>query len=221
MIVACVKWGTRYGDEWVLRLRAMVARNLTIQHRFVCLTDKPIDGVECVPLVSNLTGWWAKLELFRNFTGPVLYLDLDVVVTRSIDVIVEVANSDPTRLWMRDDFSYSLRNPKPLDAAQRRFLGGHGTCNSSVMAWHAEAMRDVWDSLDERAMAEVHGDQNYLSQKLWPDRIGLIPDAYIESYKYGRLHGRPTAPVMVFHGKPKMDELDRSSELRRIWEEAA
>ena len=44
--VACLKWGTRYSADYVNNLRAMVARNLTVAHRFLCITDDP-SGVEC------------------------------------------------------------------------------------------------------------------------------------------------------------------------------
>ena len=37
--ILCMKWGTKYGPEYVNRLHSMVRRHLTIPHRFVCLTD--------------------------------------------------------------------------------------------------------------------------------------------------------------------------------------
>ena len=43
MIVACVRTGKRYGVEYVARLKAGVARHLTMPHRFMCLTDRPRD----------------------------------------------------------------------------------------------------------------------------------------------------------------------------------
>ena len=38
-VILCMKWGTKYGPEYVNRLYAMVRRNLTGDFRFVCLTD--------------------------------------------------------------------------------------------------------------------------------------------------------------------------------------
>jgi hypothetical protein len=224
LTVACVKWGTRYSEVWARRLQSMVARHLSIPHRFVCLTDESVPGIDCVKLETALTGWWTKLELFKpgRFVGDVLYLDLDVVVTQSIDEIVSSARADQHKLWMRDDFSYSLRNPRrDLDIDTRRLLGGPGVCNSSVMAWHSDNMRAIWDEFDPAVMKVLHGDQNYISRLLWPDRIGFLPDALVGSYKYGQLRHEPMAPVMVFHGSPKMDELPRSNPLRQIWQDAA
>ena len=52
-IVLCMKWGTKYGPEYVNRLYGMTRRHLSGAFRFVCLTDST-DGVrpevECFPL---------------------------------------------------------------------------------------------------------------------------------------------------------------------------
>ena len=37
--ILCMKWGTKYGPEYVNRLYAMVRRHLSGDFRFVCLTD--------------------------------------------------------------------------------------------------------------------------------------------------------------------------------------
>jgi hypothetical protein len=51
--ILCMKWGTKYGPEYVNRLYAMVRRHLSGDFRFVCLTDST-EGirseVECFPI---------------------------------------------------------------------------------------------------------------------------------------------------------------------------
>ena len=37
--ILCMKWGTKYGPEYVNRLYAMVRRHLSGDFNFVCLTD--------------------------------------------------------------------------------------------------------------------------------------------------------------------------------------
>jgi len=37
--VICIKWGDLYSSDYVNKLYAMVERNITRDHRFVCLTD--------------------------------------------------------------------------------------------------------------------------------------------------------------------------------------
>lgn len=78
--IACVEHGDYQGrgQEYVDKLAAMVARNLTVPHRFVC--HRP-----------TLPGWWGKVELFQagRFEGRVLFLDLDTIVTGPLDELVQ------------------------------------------------------------------------------------------------------------------------------------
>lgn len=220
--VLCVKWGRKYGPEWVLRLRAMVARHLSIPHEFVCITDEPVEGVQCLPLTCDLPGWWQKLGMFQPgfLPGEKLYLDLDVVITGELDSLVMAARSDRAKLWVRDDFSYSLRRPRVLGGAARRLLGGAGTVNSSVMIWYGDSCSDVWTHFQRAHMDELHGDQNHISRVLWPQKISFLPDEAVRSYKYHVLRGALGGSVVVFHGEPKMADLSRDNPLRQAWEQA-
>jgi hypothetical protein len=167
------------------------------------MTENPVPGVTCVPFNNDLPIWWSKLGLFRKgyFYGPTLYLDLDVVVTGPITPLLEAAATDKTQLWGIDDFSYSLRRPKQSMAPEtRRLLGGVGTINSSVMLWDGVDLSDVYDDFTPAVMDELHGDQNWITQRLWPDRISLLPDGTVASYKY---HAGQVFPIVVFHGDPK------------------
>lgn len=223
MRVICVKWGAKYGAEWVLRLRNMVARHLPIPHQFVCVTDSPVDGVDCMPLVCDLPHWWQKVGLFQPglFGGDNLYLDLDVVVRDSIEKLSRCLDGDRTRLWALDDFSYSLVTPKQgMGDDTRRLLGGNGTINSSVMLWNGDAAKRVWTRFTPEIMDVLHGDQNWITQALWPDKINLIPPGIACSFKYHIQRDGSSAPLVVFHGNPKVPDLPRSNALRQLWEAA-
>ena len=37
--VLCMKWGRRYGPDYVNTLYSMLRRHLSVGHRLVCLTD--------------------------------------------------------------------------------------------------------------------------------------------------------------------------------------
>ncbi len=218
MRVICVKWGDKYGPEWVYRLRAMVERNLHLDYEFVCMTDQPIDDVDCVPCADGLPGWWAKVGLHEpgKFPGTNLYLDLDVVITDSLDGIMDELQDD--KVVAPDDFSYSLINKKQgIGPDMRRLLGGDGTVNSSVMIWKDDAGRDVWDKFTPEKMDEVHGDQNWLTQALWPEQLALLPKKWVCSYKYHVMRGAEVAPIVVFRGNPKVTELSKQDPLMLAW----
>jgi hypothetical protein len=40
--VVCMKWGDKYGPEYVNKLYSMVRRHLHKEYRFICLTDTTI-----------------------------------------------------------------------------------------------------------------------------------------------------------------------------------
>ena len=51
--VLCMKWGTKYSADYVNTLYSMVARNMSIDFRFVCLTEDGAglhEKVEVFPL---------------------------------------------------------------------------------------------------------------------------------------------------------------------------
>ncbi len=222
MKVVCIKWGNKYPAEYVTRLRDGVARNLPIPYDFICFTENPVDGVECKALPTELPSWWSKLGLFKPgvLEGDILYLDLDVVITDSLLPLVALLYKSPG-LWARDDFSYSLLNPRQgLSKEQKNLLGGDGTINSSVMLWRWGVVHDVWNKFTPEVMNVCHGDQNFISQTLGKQRISFIPDEMIGSYKYGQLRGEPIRPIMVFHGSPKPSDLHKSHPLRVTWEAA-
>jgi hypothetical protein len=220
MRVVCVKYGDKYGKEYVTRLRNMVARHLPCAHEFVCYTEKPVEGVTCEPLPSELPGWWAKVGLLRPGlgTGPHMYLDLDVVGRANLS---EFIRPDDGKVWALDDFSYSLRAPRShIDEATRRLLGGVGTCNSSVMFWHGDAGRKAWDEFTPTVMNELHGDQNWITRALWPHTLALYPPGLASSYKYHWMRDDQFGAVVVFHGDPKPPALSPSNPLRKLWEAA-
>ncbi len=100
--VICMKWGTKYGAEYVNRLYNMVSRHLSLPFQMVCLTDNPegIDSnVKCYPIPelqfpqsvpTNLPErGWKKLTTFKpelyDLKGIALFLDIDIVIVDNID----------------------------------------------------------------------------------------------------------------------------------------
>ena len=76
--VICIKWGTKFGAEYVNRLYHMVEKNLQIPHRFVCFTDNTeglAEGIETREL--------------PHLDGTALFLDLDIVIRSSLDPFFE------------------------------------------------------------------------------------------------------------------------------------
>lgn len=101
--VVCMKWGDKYGNNYVVTLRNMVARNLSRPHRFVCFTD--FEGGELPPDIETLPlppcpvvpgrerEAWRKLSLLNahlgDLTGTTLFLDLDLIIVDALDPLFD------------------------------------------------------------------------------------------------------------------------------------
>ena len=100
--IVCMKWGTKFGPQYVNKLYKMVEKNLTLPHRFVCFTDnkKGLDkGIETFPLPEVIfedgpERGWRKLGIFSkklgDLKGEALFLDLDTLILRNIDDFFKV-----------------------------------------------------------------------------------------------------------------------------------
>lgn len=184
LTVACLNWRDYLGrgQEYVDKLRRGVERHLSEPHEFRVVTEDD--------LPAGRKGWFNKLHLLEMFDGEALYLDLDVIVSGSLDPFVAQLRSDPSRIWARDDWSYPVTQPRH---------GREATINSSVMLWRGRRDMTGADAL----IPVTHGDQGIITQLFWPDGIGLLPGDWVRSFKYDVMRGRPPGPVTVFHGDPK------------------
>lgn len=74
LTVVCVRWGDKYGPDYVERLASGVRRNMHRRYTFVCFTDDvpALDGMTGVVARTTGTccggwkGWWHKAFLFSR-----------------------------------------------------------------------------------------------------------------------------------------------------------
>jgi hypothetical protein len=179
VLICCVKTGTAYSDDYVRHLRDGVARCCPVPHEFVCLTEAPVDGVDCRPLSVPLPKWWAKLSVFE-MRRPLVYLDLDVVMVGDLKPLLD---------W--DGFGV-IRNP---------WLPGY---NSSVLKLTGNE-GFVWDRFTPGVMASFRGDQDWLNVA-YPN-APTFPPAWFPSWKIAKLFKLdappPDAIAVNMHGFPK------------------
>ena len=190
LTVVCLNWNDYLGRgrEYVDKLHAGVTRHVTSSFKFIEVTE--------ADLPEGRAGWFNKLHLLEMFDGDVLYIDLDVILTGNIDHLVYLAQTDRTRIWARDDWSYPVTKPR---------YGKEATINSSVMLWSGR--RDM-GGVTAEMIRDTHGDQGIITQLFWPDRIGLLPNESIKSYKYDvRDRGVKPEPIVVYHGQPKPHQM--------------
>jgi hypothetical protein len=107
-VIICIKWGEKFGPEYVNRLYGMVRRNITGDFRLICFTDRSEglrEEIEPYPLPElgcehpkRTWGKWPKTALWGKelfgLSGPVLFVDLDSVIVDNIDGYFEYGDED-------------------------------------------------------------------------------------------------------------------------------
>lgn len=180
--VACVyvKGEYPYTPEYVTRLYGMVTRWIDRPFRFVILTDQPWlfqPPVETIPIVK-LRGFapWTKLELFnpaRDWTGRVLYLDLDVLLVAPLAPLLDTPPSfrdDRPAPFVITADPPTRANPRTQDSFGRTIIRRF---NSSVMAWDSHAADELYTEWAPSIVQRLSGDQDWIGQQLpgavtWP-----------------------------------------------------
>ncbi|WP_296889727.1 hypothetical protein [Thiobacillus sp.] len=214
-----MKWGTLYPAGYVNKLYGMVRRNIQGPLRFVCLTDDPSgvrSEVECLPCPTvalqppyNNTGWrkialWAR-EL-PGMDGDWLFLDLDVIVTGSLD-----------------DF-FSFAPEKSFVVMQNWTQPGRGIGNTSVFRFRVGQHPYIYDRLVpefKTILAQHKIEQIYISRTI--SEMAFWPDAWCVLFKthcvppmplrWWKTPTRPaTARVIAFPGDPNPHDA-----VRGIW----
>ncbi|HEX5737341.1 MAG TPA: glycosyltransferase [Hydrogenophaga sp.] len=213
--VLCIKWGKKYGPEYVNKLHNMVGRNLKRPFRFVCLTDDaagidPRIEVKPIPAIGfdefdQRKPWtfghgWLKLTSFANplydLQGRTLFLDLDIVILDSLDPFFDQKGEFIViKEWDKSD----------------------GTGNTSAYIYTIGAHTDALDHLKNNypaSIADVRNEQEFITGYLSRQgKLSYWPEAWCRSFKRHCLRRGlmgwfappvipPGARIIAFHGKP-------------------
>lgn len=134
--VVCVKWGKKYGPDYVNKLYHGVQKYLTEgPYDFTCFTENPDgldDGIKVVPLAENWTGWWGKATLFSDtgIEGRLLYIDLDTVITGSLNDLARYRGT------------FAVMGTSDLECEKAK--DGY---NTSIIAWHSDFGKEIYGVL--------------------------------------------------------------------------
>lgn len=188
-----------YTDKHVHIHKNMLERNITIPFKYVCITDEPVEGIECVPLwdiCTDLGGCYNRLYVYSKDMKDILgerfmYTDLDVVITSNIDHIV----------GRTEDFVINSYKPLQTDVKYaQKYNGG-------MILMDAGARSHVWDDFDpylsphfiEKKTLErqcIGSDQAWASLMLDNEALFTEEDGVYEMRQAGR--ELPENACMVF-----------------------
>jgi len=170
----CVCTGNKYPDQYVNILYNMVSRH-TSNFTFYCVTDQPRGlkpEIQQVIIKDVFPTWWNKVHIFNKdmpFQGTVLYLDLDVVIFRSIE-----------KLW-----DFSPNNFAIIQDFNRCRIKNYHVKNSSAMKWMHGKYHHLYEKFcnsQNDIMRRYRGDQDYLTAEV-KDAV-TWPTTWIMSYKW-------------------------------------
>ena len=201
-VVSVYKPGGGFSDDYVTRLRDGVKEFCSAPHKFVCLTNKNLEGIECIPLLENRVGYWNKLEVFRKglFAGPVVYLDLDTIIINDVTDVLTFPH--------RFTAGYNFKR-KHVGSMASWFMAFDGRDDYSYLF---DGYRTGTPEEYEQGWARW-GDQGYTQdhlQREWTSIDELFPGR-CASYKWEiRQSGKiPTGvSFVVFHGKPRPHQVN-------------
>ncbi|MEC8294735.1 MAG: glycosyl transferase, partial [Pseudomonadota bacterium] len=179
--VVCINWGTKYGAPYVNRLFEMVKANITPPFRFVCFTDNRdrfLPEIDCFDLPEmpgfmpqNTLGQWPKSRLWApelgDLDGPFLFIDLDVVITGSLDPFFEFG--------AEEDVVVALNAAKPL----------HRLGQTSIyrMPVGALAPLQALFAADPQAVADKYRFEQHFVTKNAPNGVKFWPKDWVQHFR--------------------------------------
>jgi hypothetical protein len=207
----------------------MVTRNLSVPHRFVCITDDPagIDSdIETKPMPFFDLPERMRFHPFRrmfifreelfDLLGPTLHLDLDLVITGSL-----------VPLW-------EFKPESNFVVAENWTQKGKGIGNMSVFRYHIGGLPHIWEKFSSApdGMMETYGNsQTFVCRTL--GAVDFFPANWCLSFKHSLLppwpfnffvsaHLPQDCKVVAFTGKPDihdvlLDQWPESNPIKKIY----
>lgn len=206
--IVCLKWGNKYGPEYVNRLYRAVQRHTTQPFQFWCLTEDAagfLPDIKALPLPNpdRLDSWWNKISLFSPDNGlpvgrQIFYIDLDTLIVNNIDELLSVTHV-PEIVMLRDFYHGIAKSA--------------GQLGSGLMSWRHGQYTHIWQKFMQDpeaavASAHPHGDQHWIESQVsawycWQD---LFPGAVVSFKMHCQSGIPPGAKIICYHGRPSIPE---------------
>jgi tetratricopeptide (TPR) repeat protein len=208
--VVSVKWGKKYGADYVNKLYRGVLKFLTeVEFDFYCFTEDPSgleEGIKVIPLAENWTGWWGKATLFSDtgLEGRLLYIDLDSVITGELNELA------------RYQGAFAVMGTSDLECEKAK--DGY---NTSIISWHSGFGKEIYSVL-----------KKYYKQTLkficrfdfWTEMMvknaglvqDLFPGMFLDYLTYCKDHVPEGCRMVCFPREPKPHDY-KSDWIRELW----
>ncbi len=211
--IICMKWGSRYGPEYVNRLFTSIKRHTKRTTKVYCFTDD-MEGINtniiCKPLpkikLPNAISFtpWRKLSIWQyplyGIKGDVLFLDLDLVITGNLDQFFDYK---PGNYCVIENWTQKGQNI------------GNTSCFRLPVGKYASIFTE-FQKEPTKYWKKYHIEQIYLSDKI--KNQAFWPSDWCKSFKHDLLPRWPyriweasklpkATSIVAFTGKPDPDDV--------------
>jgi hypothetical protein len=215
-IITVLKKSKDFDEEYVYPLIRQLDRHLHLPYSFWCYASEDVNfspeykkRIRVLPFMRSYPEpyYWYKIELFGRFLGPSLFLDLDTVVTGSLEPLAKAI--------------YSLG---PEEFMMLRAFNDFRKWASGVMGWNSPCPF-LFNAYDATVPKAFHLEQDFLFVQLSSVRgWGLrAVDEFVgvKSYKNHVRSSRDIsgASLICFHGKPRPKECLAEPWVAEAWKE--
>ena len=211
--IICMKWGSRYGPEFVNKLYKAIQRNTKRKTRLYCFTDNVIGinkEVICKPLPKidlpdaiSLTPW-RKLSVWQypleDLKGDVLFLDLDLVITGSLDTFFDFK---PGKYCVIENWTQLGKNIGNTSCF--RFPVGK---YNYIFEKFQENQKEIWRKY---RIEQIFLSTEIKNQVFWPSewcksfKHNLLPKWPLRIWQSAKLPKQTS--IVAFTGKPDPDDV--------------
>lgn len=208
-------------QSWVQKIQKSISRNLSIEHKHICFTDDELDFCETIkfdPALPNPgEGYWYKTNLYRDLpqtVGPCLYFDLDMVISGSLDTLVESLLDNTTN----EKEIWGARSPfVPAGLPESDYF------NSSILFWKNNP-NHLWEKFLTKSpkvwkmstkTKYTHGDQAFVANN---SNFGFVDDFCPENYiaTLENYDDQKTS-IIFFAGKKKPNAFTHVDVIKKNW----
>ncbi|MDC1375708.1 hypothetical protein N8311_01270 [bacterium] len=216
--IICMKWGSRYGSDYVNRLYSSIKRHTSRPTKLYCFTDnkkgiqseiisKPLPKINLPETIAFTP--WRKLSVWQyplnHLEGDILFLDLDLVITGNLDRFFDY---QPGSYCVIENWTQIGQNI------------GNTSCFRFPVGKYNNVFKKFQDNPTE-VWKKYHIEQIYLSKEI-ADQV-FWPSDWCKSFKHNLLPKWPfriwrpaTLPqntsVVAFTGKPDPDDV-----IKGVW----
>jgi len=198
----CVKVGSRYTDEFVIKLESMISRCYDSAYTLNCITDSNTlpNYINTIQIPDyGLEKWWAKMVLFdESFVSEGIFFDLDILLNGNLATLY--SPEDRMKFLHTDWVDLDILKQHTIGNKQR-----YCSINSSVLVWDKDTKRQhIWEYFIENKEKIMHvftGIDSFIEHR--------FPNDYT-------LYDEPLDQVTILLDK-KQDELREEKWIQKIW----